>query len=97
MKHLLVGFHVDDPSRSSAVQTLIFQHASAWRNLLPSTFMVCTQSGPQWWAHQIQQIIDPKQDRFFVFQLKLVGWERNGWLPAEAWAWLEEHSKYDQQ
>ena len=93
-QHLLVAFNIDDAVRRATIELALKADSNNFWNYLPSVYILCScvNRDAAWWTQRLQPLIDPQRDRFFVLELALNGSARNGWLPADAWNWLNAHS-----
>jgi len=90
-RHYLVAFSVADPSRLLAL-TESLRGSDAWWNFIPNVWVICT-------AESIDQVFQRCQvhvtlaeaggDYIWIHELVQTG--QRGWLPAEAWEWLQGH------
>lgn len=87
MAVLLVTYALNNPSRDySSLKNAIQTTANGWSHHIDNVWIVNTDLSASDFAHKLLPHI-LKNDRLLVVKITA---EHQGWLPAEAWKWMNE-------
>lgn len=83
----LVSYDLRGPARSYQALYDELQRAPAWWHHLTSTWLIVTSET----AQQLYDRLAPFMDESDSLLIIGVTRDYSGWLPEEAWAWIQQH------
>ena len=92
MSHFIVSFSAASVSRQVAIEYVLKSESRSWWSYFPSFYIICTDKSLAHWNSTLQCLIDDDTDTFIILTVNLSS-PRNGWLPKDAWDWLNSHHK----
>lgn len=82
--HILhVGFNID-PDQKKIKE--VFDGAESWLNYAPNCWLLWTDKSASDWNARLERAIEANKRHFFICRLDTS--DRQGWLPKDAWNWL---------
>ena len=84
---LLVTYDLKGPSSRYAPLYDFLKSQRSWSHYLTSTWLISTAQSPQQIADGIKPFVE-EGDFYIVVRFTNEYW---GWLPKDAWAWVEKH------
>ena len=90
MKVYSITYDLKKPGRNYSGLYDAIKSYNHWWHYLGSTWMVATDSTPE----QIWEVIRPHIDRNDSVLIIEVKNNKSGWLPKEAWNWLNDNIPY---
>ena len=83
----VVSYDLSKPNRDYTALYTQLQNSQAWWHYLESTWLIDTSESATQLYNRLASTID-KDDSLLVIE---AGRQRQGWLPDEAWKWIDEH------
>ena len=87
---LLVSYDLEVPGRDYVKLYEVLKSADGWWHHLKSTWIISTTDSVNTWTEKIRAVMD-ENDRFII--VDITEKTNNGWLPKNAWEWINEHNK----
>lgn len=88
MKYL-ISYDLQTPGKDYNSLYNILKSAPGWAHYLESTWFISSNESLEFWHEKIKNVIDAN-DNFFIVDISDSG--SDGWLPRNAWEWLNSHS-----
>jgi hypothetical protein len=85
---LLVSYDLKVPGKDYKQLYEVLKTAPGWWHHLESTWILSTGDSISTWREKIRAAMD-SNDSFIV--VDITGRRRDGWLPKDAWDWLQKH------
>lgn len=86
MKYLII-YELNNKSKNySGLYDAIKNSGNSWWHYLENTWIVQSHNTPDSISTQLLPYIDKEQD--FLLVIKIDATNKQGWLPKEAWDWL---------
>jgi hypothetical protein len=82
---LIINYALKNKYKDYSPLYKAIQDCGAWWHFMDSTWIVYTAHSANTVSQHLQQFIDTNTDYLFVCRLQK---EHQGWLPKEAWEWL---------
>jgi hypothetical protein len=84
----LVSYDLDQhaPSERYTRVEKLMRSAISCKKVLFSQWFIETNRSADWWSDAMKRTVDPKTDHWLISR---VTGDRQGWLPASVWAWLD--------
>lgn len=90
MKLLLVTYWLKKPDRDYSCLWNLLRSAPGWWHYLEWAYIIETDETENSWVDKIRNAID-SMDCFLV--VEITDRTIKGWLPEDAWAWINEKTK----
>lgn len=86
IKVLLITYWLKNESKDYAGLFAVLL-SGKWWHYIESTWLIKTEESVDSWSDKIRAVVDPKD---FFLVVDITGKPYNGWLPKEAWDWINE-------
>lgn len=83
---LLITYNLNEPTRNTEALFNEIKKAGTWWHHLDSTWLIKTNSSPKEWYNRIAPRF-LKSDSFLIIEVKS---NYYGWLPQNAWDWIQK-------
>ncbi|MEE9170264.1 MAG: hypothetical protein V3U73_10885 [bacterium] len=84
----LVSYDLKKPGRDYSSLYALLKSAPQWWHFLESTWLLHTNESLDNWGEKIRNVMD-QNDHFIIVDITRRA--RQGWLPEEAWKWIQEY------
>ena len=84
---LLISYDLNNPKRGYRGLYKEIKKADTWWHHLDSTWIIRTNQNPETWQDRLRRYMD-KDDSLLIIEVRN---NYQGWLPEEAWQWLERN------
>lgn len=87
---LLISFKLKSTTKDYTSLYAVLKSADSWSNYLGSTWIIRTDNPINTWLERLRQQMSPGD---YMFIVDITKKERNGFLPKEAWEWLQKQDQ----
>ena len=87
---LLISYDLNNPKRDYRGLYKEIKKADTWWHHLDSTWIIRTNQNPETWQNRLRRHLD-RDDSLLIIEVRN---NYQGWLPEEAWQWLERNLIY---